>query len=178
MAKTDNPWATQQRDSADGDHGPRFLSSLPPGEQVTGIIRSKTFSVRAKLSFFLAGHDGFPDQPARKKNAVRLRAAETQEILAETYAPRNDLAQRVTWDLGARAGRPGYLELTDADNGGAYAWIAIGRFDPPVVTVPQLNPSQVAQSQQSAADLAARPKLGEPQTALIPPGVHSVSEPG
>ncbi len=177
MAKTDNPWATQQRDSADGDHGSRFLSSLPPGEQLTGILRSKIFSIPPRLSFFLAGHDGFPDQPARRKNAVRLRAAETQEILAETFAPRNDLAQPVTWDLGARAGRPGYLEITDADNGGAYAWIAIGRFDPPVVTVPQLNPSQIAQRQQSAADLAARLKLGELEPALTTLVADSLAEP-
>src|ERR1043165_4010819 len=39
-----------------------------------------------------------------------------------------------------------------------HAWLAAGRFDPPVVTIPQASPGTVVQRQQSAADLAA--KLG------------------
>jgi hypothetical protein len=54
-----NPWVVQSRRSADGRTGD-FLSSLPQGEQLTGILRSKTFAAPKQLSFFVAGHDGYP----------------------------------------------------------------------------------------------------------------------
>jgi len=146
------------------------LCSLPPGgEQLTGILRSKPFTVPAKLSFYLAGHDGFPDKPAKKKNVVRLRTADAREVLAETFAPRNDLAQPVTWDLTTHAGKKGFLEIADGDDGTAYAWLAVGRFNPPLVSVPAMNPNVVGQRQQAAAELARSlpvPAL-EPQLARI-----------
>src|SRR5579859_7434711 len=131
MASVANPWIIQERASADGNKTAKFLCSLPPGgEQLTGILRSQPFTVPARLSFFLAGHDGYPNQPPQKKNVVRLRAADTQEVLAETFPPRNDIAQPVSWDLTAHAGQKAYLEIVDGDNGKAYAWLAVGRFDP------------------------------------------------
>jgi putative heme-binding domain-containing protein len=155
MSDTRNPWFIQKRVSADGDTDSRFLCSLPPGgERLTGVLRSKPFTLPVALKFFLAGHDGYPDKPAQKKNVVRLRDAKTHEVLEEKYPPRNDQAQPVTWDLSKRAGRQGLLEVVDGDNGNAYAWLAIGRFDPPVVSVPRLDPSQIAQRQQAAAELA------------------------
>ena len=86
MKETKSPWFVQQRASSDGDKASPFLCSLPPGgEALTGILRSEVFTVPAKLRFFLAGHDGFPGKPAQKRNVVRLRAAYTREILAETF---------------------------------------------------------------------------------------------
>jgi putative heme-binding domain-containing protein len=168
--KITNPWLVQQRPSSDGDKGSLFLCSLPPGgEDLTGILRSKPFTVPAKLSFYLAGHDGFPDRPAKKKNVVRLRSAGAGEVLAETFAPRNDLAQPIAWDLSAHAGKKGFLEIVDGDDGTAYAWLAVGRFNPPVVNVPTTNPNVVGQRQQAAAELARSlpiPAL-EPQLARI-----------
>src|SRR5256885_14876153 len=74
MANPANPWFVQKRVSADGDKSSSFLCSLPPGaESLTGVLRSKPFTIPAKLSFFLAGHDGYPDKPPQKKNVVRLR---------------------------------------------------------------------------------------------------------
>lgn len=155
MKKAANPWFLQQRSSADGDKTSTFLCSLPPGgEQLTGILRSKPFSVPAQINFFMAGHDGFPDKPAQKRNVIRLRATNTHEILAESFPPRNDTAQPFSWDLTQHTGQSGYLEIVDGDNGGAFAWLAVGRFNPVVVALPVMNPSQVAQRQQDAADLA------------------------
>src|SRR5207245_7807709 len=161
-----------KRVSADGDRSSWFLCSLPPGgESLTGVLRSRPFTIPAKLSFFLAGHDGYPNKAARKKNAVRLRAADTHEVLAEAFPPRNDTAQLVTWDFtqpaagvapaasagknaAPLAGRQAYLAVTDGDNGDAYAWLAIGRFEPPVVTVPKLSPNAMGARQQAAAEFA------------------------
>src|SRR5205823_14675781 len=86
--------------------------------------------------FYIAGHSGAPALKHTMKNIVRLRDSQSNDVLAEAPAPRNDTAQKVGWELGKFAGRSGYIEATDADTGTAYAWIAFGRFDPPVVQVP------------------------------------------
>ncbi|HUG91620.1 MAG TPA: PVC-type heme-binding CxxCH protein [Planctomycetaceae bacterium] len=154
-----NPWFLQRRRSADGEDAP-FLCSLPPGgEQLTGTLRSPEFAVPEKLSFYLAGHRGFPNQPAHSRNAVRLRDAETQAVLAEAFPPRNDIAQPVEWDLRAHAGRRAVLELVDGDDGGAYAWLAAGRFEPAVVDLPAADPSTLARRGQAAALIAERLRI-------------------
>lgn len=163
-----NPWFVQKRASADGDKTSPFLCSLPPGgEQLTGVLRSQGFLIPEELSFFLAGHDGFPGKPAQKKNVVRLRSGDTHEILAEKYPPRNDTAQPVVWELQAHAGKQGYLEVIDGDNGAAYAWLAIGRFEPPVIEVPRTDPSQIAKRQLAAADLVRTLPLRKLEPKLI-----------
>jgi putative heme-binding domain-containing protein len=159
LPDSESPWVIQPRDSADGQRGLNFFSSLPRGEKLTGVLHSKEFPMPPKLAFFFAGHDGFPDKPPQKKNAVRLRSADTGSLLAEAWPPRNDTAQPVSWDLKQHAGRRGYLELVDGDTAGAYAWIAVGRFEPPVVPMPNLDPALIAQRQAAAADLAARLKI-------------------
>ncbi len=167
MKDVTNPWFLQKRNSADGDKESMFLCSLPPGgERLTGVLRSKSFAVPAKLSFFLAGHDGAPDQPAKKKNFVRLVAADSGETLAQAAPPRNDLAQAFSWDLSAHAGKQAYLEVVDGDTGTAYAWLAIGRIEPAVVALPQISPSQAAQHQQAAADLVRALSLANLAPAL------------
>ena len=68
------------------------------------------------------------------------------------------------------AGRQGYLEVTDGDNGDAYAWLAVGRFDPPVVAVPNTSPNVIGQRQQAAAELSrdlALSKLEAPLAELF-----------
>jgi putative heme-binding domain-containing protein len=155
MTDSKNPWFVQKRVSADGDNDSPFLCSLPPGgERLTGILRSQTFVFPGTLKFFLAGHDGFPDKPPQHKNSVRLRDADTHQLLLERFAPRNDTAQPVILDLPDDAGMKAYLEVVDGDDGNAYAWLAIGRFDPPLIEVPKIDPSQITKRQQAAADLA------------------------
>jgi len=149
----DNPWMLQRRKSADGDPNSVFLSSLPAGETLTGIIQSRPFVIPPKLSFFVAGHDGEPDHPPVQRNSVRLLDASTHETLIKAGPPRNDEAQRVTWDLSQFAGRQGVLQLVDGHDGDGYAWLAAGRFEPPVVTIPDFIPNSASQRQQNAADL-------------------------
>lgn len=153
-APTANPWFLQRRKSADGDDSSVFLCSLPPdGEKLTGVLRSRPFVFPPRLGFYLAGHDGFPDQPPGKKNFIRLLDAVTGEVLASAPAPRNDTAQQVTWDLSAYAGRSGRLEIVDGDTGAAFAWLAAGRFEPPLVPLPPASPPLQGQLELHAAEI-------------------------
>ena len=163
-----NPWFVQSRASADGETAALFLCSLPPGgESLTGVLRSAPFVIPPTLTFWIAGHDGFPTQPAHRKNLVRLRAHDSDnEVLAEASAPRNDIAQRVSWDLASARGREGVIELVDADAGAAYAWLAAGRFDPPVAIVPKVSPNSISERQKTAASIVGTLRLHTLENAL------------
>jgi len=165
-----NPWFLETRTSADGDKLSQFISSLSPaGEKLTGVLRSKNFTVPEKITFYMAGHNGSPEKPAHKRNIIRIRDAETKKILAENFPPRNDIAQKFTWDLSKHAGKQGYIEVTDGDKGSGFAWLAVGRFEPQIVPLPKIFPSNVDKRQKSAAELAADLKLTrlEPQLAAL-----------
>lgn len=176
-ANSANPWVIQARISADGNQSANFLCSLPNGEQLTGVLRSAEFEIPARLSFYLAGHDGYPDKPMGKKNIVRLCRALDHSVVQQTPPPRNDVGQKITWDLSRAAGEKGYLELVDGDAGGAYAWLAAGRFDPPVVSVPAANPSQISQRQQSGAEIARTLKARQVEPDLARLFSRRVAEP-
>ncbi len=165
---TSNPWFLETRPSADGDRSSQFISSLSPGgEKLTGILRSKPFVLPSKLTFYLAGHDGSPEKPLLKKNVVRLRDAETTNVIARAQPPRNDTAQRVTWDLSKFEGRKGYLEIVDGNAGHSYAWLAIGRFQPEVVPMPKIIPNQVDKRQLAAAEIAGALRLTKLEPQLL-----------
>jgi hypothetical protein len=168
-APTANPWTYENRRGMDGAKL-NLLSSLPRGEQLSGTLRSRPFSVPPKLSFYLCGHNGVPPAPSNDKNRVRLVAADdTHQVLAETLPPRNDRAEHVTWDLGAYAGRSAYIEVIDTDTGTAYAWLAFGKFSPDVVPMPRFSPSDAQRRQQDACTLAEAFKLKglEPELARL-----------
>jgi putative heme-binding domain-containing protein len=149
-----NPWTNQPRDSADGDHGSLFFSSLPRGEQGTGSLRSSPFPAPKQLSFFAAGHVGPPGEKVVAKNFIRLRDAATDRVLIEAMPPRNDVAQKITWNLSGHAGKQVYVEIVDGDTRDAYAWLAVGRF-----SLAALNPSAVQSRMRTAAELCGSMKL-------------------
>src|SRR5882672_9027982 len=135
---TDVPWDVETRTGTDGKK--RLLtSSLPHGEDLTGVLRSPEFPLPAKLSFWLCGHDGFPDKPAGNQNLIRLRLQDSGQILATVPAPRNDVARRITWEFPEHTGKRAFVEAVDGDEGRAYAWIAFGDFEP---QLSQLRPSE------------------------------------
>ena len=150
---TTDPWTVQKRNSSDGRNDQTFYSSLPRGEQLTGILRSNEFKIPDSLSFFVAGHNGQPPQELPVKNLVRLCEAQTDKVLMEAPAPRNDVAMQVKWDLKQYAGKQGYLELVDGDTGVGFAWIAAGRFEPPVARVPGDDALQFGQRRIAAIDM-------------------------
>ena len=177
LPPSENPWVLQQRVSQDGDKESMFFCSIVKGEQRTGIYRSAAFELPAQLSFWCAGHDGFPNVKLQGKNLVRLRDAKTHEVLANSPPPRNDTAQRIDWDLskfitpspqpspkgrGSQEPRLGYIELVDGDTAGAYAWLAVGRF-----SVEGLNPSKRTEHLIAAADIVGKLKLQSLRPKLL-----------
>jgi len=154
LPASETPWVLQQRVSQDGNKDSFFFSSLPKGEQKTGIYRSSSFPLPAKLSFWCAGHDTIPSMPLGKKNFIQLKDAKTGEVLASSPPPRNDTAQRIQWDLSQHKDKTGYIEIVDGDTASGYAWLAVGRF-----SIAGLNPSKQSQHQIAAAEIAGKLKL-------------------
>lgn len=154
LPASETPWVLQQRISQDGNRDSFFFSSLPKGEQKTGIYRSSSFPLPAKLSFWCAGHDTIPSMPLGKKNFIQLKDAKTGEVLASSPPPRNDTAQKIQWDLSQHKDKTGYIEIVDGDTASGYAWLAVGRF-----SIPGLNPSKQSQHQIAAAEIAGKLKL-------------------
>ena len=132
------PWDVQTRTDTAGRKR-QLTSSLPHGESLTGVLRSAPFPLPEKLTFWYCGHDGFPDQPMKSVNLIRLRDAATGAVLASAPAPRHDAARLVTWELTGHKGTSVVVEAVDGDTGGAYAWIAFGDFEP---QLSQLRPSE------------------------------------
>lgn len=153
---TDEVFVPQQRASADGNAASPFFNSIIRGEQKTGVFQSDAFDLPANLSFFIAGHNDEPSRPAQPNNVVRLRDAATNEVLQEVLPPRNDMAQKVEWALQPFAGRRGFIEVTDGDDRGAYAWLAVGRF-----SIEGLNPRDGKNSFATIAQLVRRYQIAE-----------------
>jgi putative heme-binding domain-containing protein len=134
-----NPWGVRKRNCADGLNDVLFFDSIVNGEQLTGILRSRPFEIPDSFSFWICGHNGEPGTNPEPVNHVLLKLADGADrgrVIAREIPPRNDTAQKITWDLHQWSGRKGVLEVVDADTGPAYAWLAVGRFEPPVVSRP------------------------------------------
>jgi putative heme-binding domain-containing protein len=131
-----SPWGIEERPCADGSVM-RAVTSLrsPRGgdiERLTGTLRSPEFACPPALAFWLCGHRGSPNTPAHDRTFIRLVDAAGTE-LARAFPPRNDTAREVRWELATHAGKPVRIELVDGDDATAFAWLAAGRFEPPVV---------------------------------------------
>ncbi len=136
-----NPWNSTSRPCEDGSTAVFWDSHFGVSETLTGTLRSPPFMLPKQISFWLAGHAGFPTMPPHQKNLVRLVREDNGDELARTYPPRNDTAVRITWTFDGNnpSEYPAphvYFELTDGDDGGAYAWLAAGGFEPPLVSIP------------------------------------------
>jgi putative heme-binding domain-containing protein len=83
----------------------------------------------------MCGHNGLPTTKDAQKNYIRLVLEDGTEV-ARSYPPRNDIAQPFAWDLSKHAGKQGRIEVVDNFVADGYAWIAVSRFDPPVVRIP------------------------------------------
>ena len=150
-----------KRDATDGRKSNRLWSSFPHGEQRTGVYRSDSFDVSESLSFWMCGHDGYPEVDYQNRNVLRLIDARTHATLATFRPPRHDTAHRFEWSVPGRGSRSVYVELVDGDDAGAFAWLAAGRF-----SVAGLNPSPLGERRQQAARLVARFRLDEERAAL------------
>jgi putative membrane-bound dehydrogenase-like protein len=138
-----SPWVTQKRKSADGQSA-LFWSSLPRGEKLTGILRSPTFKAPGKMTFFMAGHDNPPNKELGVANFVRLIESSTGTELMRARPPRNDTARQVVWELKEHRGKEVQVELVDGHTGSGFAWLAVGRFAPAVLSIDSQDERQVA----------------------------------
>jgi putative heme-binding domain-containing protein len=148
----DNPWGFQTRKFQEGNEG-KVLSSFGKKEEFTGVLRSQPFKVPAKLSFYLCGHDGPPGKPIAMKNFLRLRDAANDQVLKEVQPPRNDTAQKVTWNLEEFGGREAYIEVVDGNNAKAYAWLAFADFEPTLPQLALVEPESPGQLQEAGIQL-------------------------
>ena len=102
-----SPWVPQARQYQDGHNDIPMISSLPVGgERLTGILRSPEFMIPEKLSFWMCGHNGPPNEADAHKNYVRLVLTDGSEV-ARSYPPRNDTAHLQEWELSEAAGKRG-----------------------------------------------------------------------
>jgi putative heme-binding domain-containing protein len=175
-APTANPWDLQERKFTDGTVG-MVLSSFPRGEALTGTLRSTAFPAPARFSFWMCGHDGYPDKPVQGLNGARLRDAVSGAVLASAPPPRDDTARRIEWDLSAHTGKPVVFEVTDGDTAGAYAWIAVARFEPGLVKLPTVGLRAATERRAAAADLSARLGLKEQEAVLRRAALDRVQDP-
>lgn len=120
-------WPLQARSRQDGRQA-QLYSSHSLGEPYTGVLSSEVFDCPSQLSFWLAGHNGYPNDEDLQANAIRLVDAETGDVYHVAYPPRNDVARRVDWKTQLFEGRRVFVECQDACELGAYAWIAFGGF--------------------------------------------------
>ncbi|MBX7075325.1 MAG: c-type cytochrome [Pirellulales bacterium] len=176
------PWSVETRSAADGQQGP-YLSSLTRGEGWKGTLRSAEFVIPTALEFFVCGHLGPPNREARNDNLTRLCLADSGQTIAAALAPRNDVAQRVVWKLEQYAGQLGYIEVVDGLDTPGYAWIGVGRFEPPVVSTPTVGLDTLARRNTAAAELAEQMRLTElaeplgrlAQNRSVPPALRSAA---
>ena len=149
------PWEPQQRSLHRGGTG--FLhSSLSRGETYIGVLRSDPFPAPKAISFYLAGHVGPPGKDDHGKNFVRLVRVADGAAIHEVQPPRNDTAQWITWTWEGQPSELVRIEAHDGDDGNAYAWLAIGQFDPP-----WLDQTSSIAHLQTAMRWASRLKLNE-----------------
>lgn len=124
------PWADQQRQT-EGGSAMLLRSSHTRGESYVGALVSDPFPAPKVIRFRLAGHAGTPPGPAHERNFVRLVRVADGAVLRQAFPPRNDVAQLIEWELADLAGQVVRIECHDGDAENAYAWLAIGGFDPP-----------------------------------------------
>jgi len=180
------PWILQKRARQEGGEA-TMISSLDGGgaepEGRTGTLRSAAFPAPAEFSFLLCGHSGYPDKPAHARNFVRLVDDASGTELQRALPPRNDASVRIRWDLAAQEGKPVRFEITDGDDGDAYAWLAVGGFKPAVISVESFRPGSDRASRlgrlalllKYAAPSGLRDRLGAYLPAPPPPPPSAIT---
>jgi putative heme-binding domain-containing protein len=165
---TPSPWGPQRRNHADGDTTTMTISSLAEGgERLGGILHSPTFTLPEQLSFWLCGHDGLPGGPERHLNYARLLLDDGTEV-ARSYPPHNDTARRVEWNLSAWVGKRGHVEVVDGitDLNG-FAWLAVSRFEPRVIMVPDYPVGEAGAVDAELYRLAGRLRLNDLTNEIV-----------
>jgi len=129
------PWQREARPMVGVGIG-NLRSSFTRGERYVGKSVSDPFPAPPSIGFRMAGHGGLPGRPDHEKNWVRLVRVSDDQVLRHQLPPRQDAAVLVTWELAEFVGQSVRIECQDGDSGNAYAWIAIGHFEPTWIDLP------------------------------------------
>lgn len=158
-------WGVQDRPC--GSEGvKRMATSLTGGERAGGVLRSPTFEIPAALNFWMCGHDGLPNKPAREQNFVRLVLEDGSEAI-RSYPPRDDVPRRVDWDLHEHAGKRGHVEVVDGlTNLDGFAWLAVSDFEPAAMALPAQSIGEQGAFRNEVIGLAGELKLIEVADAV------------
>lgn len=162
-----SPWGVTHRGSTDGDAGALFFDSIVNGEQLTGVLTSAPFTIPAKFSFWLCGHNGIPGSDPSPVNHVRLRLLDSGEVIARENPPRDDIARQYSWNLNKWAGQQAVFEAVDADTHDSYAWLGVGRFEPAVVANPVENFAFVDTTLITAVQVANQLQLAQLSGSVV-----------
>ncbi len=111
---------------------------------------------------------------------------ERDVVLQQAFPPRNDVCQRVEWDLSAAQGKRVRLEIVDGDNSTDYAWLGVGRFEQAELSADGFNDADARQKQLrslatilcTTAPVGLRDKLAKylPTPAVAPAPAQSQPE--
>jgi putative heme-binding domain-containing protein len=164
-----SPWVVEARAYQDSQNQIPMISSIgdrsATGEQSTGVLRSPDFILPAKMTFWMCGHNGPLGTPDAKLNYVRLVLDDGKEV-ARSLPPRSDQAAPFEWNLADYAGQRGHVEVVDGLSLSGFAWLAVSRFEPPVIRVPTANVSDVDRERAAAVKLVGELRL-EKLTDLV-----------
>lgn len=164
------PWPMETRRTPEG-RAVLLTSSFPLGETTTDVLHSEAFAAPAKVEFWIAGHNGRPDEDDHRLNRIELVLADSGQILHVALPPRRDTVERIHWDCRAVEGRPVRIRCTDGESGSGYAWIAFGGFTPE-----QLEPNGSADPLDRALEMIVSYRLKmlrKPLVALAEDGSMS-----
>lgn len=127
------PWSLESRSLRQNDGGSlptSVWSSFGLGEPYTGSWISSSWKAPGRLSFWIVGHNGLPTEPDSQRNYVRLlkqnSATRDWSEVVRYFPPRSDVGTRIELDLTQHEGSKMRFQVVDGDDGGSYAWIAIG----------------------------------------------------
>ena len=73
--------------------------------------------------------------------------------------PRSDVARRFEWNLADHAGKRGHVEVVDGASAAGFAWLAVSRFEPPVIRVPTSTALDADAARAAAVRLAGEMRL-------------------
>lgn len=166
QGRASRQWGLESRRVQGKEAPATFYSSLSHGEDYVGGWETGEWSAReanGSLHFFIVGHNGFPDQPDKRRNRVQLVDAGTQEVLREAWPPRSDVAVPVQWDLRDLGDRSVRLRCLDEDEGTAYAWIGLGE-----ISIASFNPNAASRAMELLTQTMKRTPQDAVGRALLP----------
>lgn len=151
-----NPWVTINQVADDNFPATPMLSTSPRGAGLAGLLASPVFTIPGSLKIYVRDNDVDADTSKSQisRNAVRVRLAGSNKLIAEKRAASGNPNYIAVFDLRAYQGQKGYLEVLDSFKADRQSFISVGLFDPPLVQVPAKGPAQIADQQIFAAEIA------------------------